>query len=83
MGLDQYEVRNWVGWYRHDALGKLAMRLNSREPLEFQQLKHLLETIKTESIRYQKDKLSFFGSKVAKKSDEIIKETNTFLQSKK
>jgi len=24
VGLDQYEVRNWVGWYRHITLALLA-----------------------------------------------------------
>ncbi|ABW35146.1 hypothetical protein Dgeo_3107 (plasmid) [Deinococcus geothermalis DSM 11300] len=24
MGLDQYEVRSWVGWYRHMTLVRLA-----------------------------------------------------------
>ncbi|PUT40276.1 hypothetical protein DIZ81_06645 [Legionella taurinensis] len=68
---------------KHEDLAQLASLLNSREPLELNHLKKTVSDLKTDSILYQKNKLSFFDSKIAKQANEVILETEKCLQLKK
>ncbi|QRN04015.1 hypothetical protein GH742_09110 [Legionella sp. MW5194] len=68
---------------KHEDLAQLASLLNSREPLDLNHLKKIVTDLKTDSILYQKNKLSFFDSKIAKQANEVILETEKCLQPKK
>lgn len=68
---------------KHDDLRRLAGLLNSGEPLDFGQLKKLIIDIKTHSTQYQKNKLSFFDSKIARQANDVLMETDKCLLSKK
>lgn len=68
---------------KHEDLAQLASLLNSREPLELNHLKKIVTDLKTDSILYQKNKLSFFDSHIAKQANEVILEAEKCLQPKK
>lgn len=68
---------------KHQDLAELASLMSSREPLEYNHLKKLVTDLKTNATLYQKSKLSFFDSKIARQANEVILETEKCLQSKK